>query len=145
MINILIEKFQLPDLLFLRGHLAVLVGLLLLQLNRSNEQQGAQEIRETIFSGLPGPSGSWPRKLDKLLENIVEFSSLFASLTNQIAKNGRGEDEDGAVGVGEGGDEGETSSFDKNHKAQLSASRANSSIGVVTEVIASLKALRSTL
>ena len=143
MINILIKNFQLPDLLFLRGHLAVLVGLLLLQLNRSNEQQGAQEIRETIFSSLPGPSGSWPRKLDKLLENIVEFSSLFASLTNQITKNGRGDDEDeGGVGEDENGD---ANLFDKNHKAQLSASRANSSIGVVTEVIASLKALRSTL
>ena len=70
---------------------------------------------------------------------------MFASLTNQIAKNGRGDDEDGGFGVGEDGDEGDTSSFDKNHKAHLSASRANSSIGVVTEVIASLKALRSTL
>ena len=68
---------------------------------------------------------------------------MFASLTNQIAKNGRDDNESG--GVGEDGDEGDTSSFDKNHKAQLSASRANSSIGVVTEVIASLKALRSTL
>ncbi|KAH8110316.1 hypothetical protein DFH11DRAFT_799969 [Phellopilus nigrolimitatus] len=114
-----------PDLHFLRGHLAVLIGLLLLQHQGFDDYSMPRQMR-SIIDDLPGPPDSVPRKLDALITNIDEFSGLYATLTSRVSKAvSRGEAEGGLA------------------PSHVTSDRIGTN--VVTEVVTSLRALRSEL
>ena len=78
-------QHQSPDLLFLRGHLALLMGLFLLQLKACEKGISSDESAfYDILICLPGTSSR--RKLDALINNVDTFSQLYSSVTGSVTR-----------------------------------------------------------
>ncbi|KAI5119384.1 hypothetical protein M0805_001058 [Coniferiporia weirii] len=72
-----------PEFDFLRGHLAVLIGLLLLQIQGSKSSPITHAAR-SVIGDLPGPHDSVQRKIDALIVNVDDFSALYVALTSRV-------------------------------------------------------------
>ncbi|KAL5521823.1 hypothetical protein ACEPAF_2571 [Sanghuangporus sanghuang] len=172
-----------PDFHFLRGHLAVLIGLLLLQLHnpglssslvpsgdstpsstasphhRPSRSSASPSVRHTthstlhiILDSLPGLSGSsgLKEKLTSLINNIDDFSQLYASLAGRVsssAANTRNGTDFGDPRAETGGNESSDTVIDSRREPERndSSNSATADSDVVARVAASLRALRDEL